>query len=93
MGHSWLREGRRPPQAVLEIIESFFHRVACLVYLGAVSLEIGWNLNRTLEMLQFLQEKGVVRPLTNHEKQRHGFPEIADVWCLNVVQQLNKARF
>jgi hypothetical protein len=89
----WLRDKRPPPQAVLGIIEGYLHRVACPTYLGAISLYIGWSLDRTTQMMEMLQDRGIVRPLTPEERKAHGFPSEANVWQLVETPTPAKARF
>jgi hypothetical protein len=79
---SWLREGKEPPQAVLRIIEGYFHRAARPLYLGIVSLYIGWSLDRTQEMLDVLVTRGVIRPATDDEKLAQGFATDGIVYTL-----------
>ncbi len=93
MAPSWLRDSRKPPQAVLGIIVGYLHRVACPTYLGAISLYIGWNLERTEQMLETLQDAGVVRPLTPEEKRSLGMRSDGNVWCLVEKPTPSKARF
>ena len=88
-----LREGYQPPEAVLGIIEGYLHRVACPTYLGAVSLYIGWSLARTEQMMEILQDRGVVLPLDVVEKKQHGFRSDANVWRLVEKPTPAKARW
>jgi len=90
---SWLRDGKQPPQAVLGIIEGYLHRVACPTYLGAVSLYIGWSLERTQEMLEILQDRGIVVPMTVEEKRLAGIRSDANVWRLVEKPTPAKARW
>jgi len=89
----WLKDKRPPPQAVLRIIEGYLHRVACPTYLGAISLYIGWSLDRTAQMLEQLQDRGVVVPLTPEERKSMGFPSEANVWRLVEAPTPAKARW
>lgn len=86
------RDGEKPSQRVLEIIVGYMNRVARPVYLGFVSLEIGWSLARTKEMLDFLEEKGIVRAVPHAELRSKGFREDAVVYELTKLE-LSKARF
>jgi len=79
---SWLRDGKQPPQVVLEIIERYLHRVARPMYLGAISLYVGWSLARTQEMLETMQERGLVVPLDANGLKAHGFRDEDIVWHL-----------
>lgn len=79
---SLFRDGQKPPQKVLEIIIDFFRKVPHPVYLGYISLEIGWSLARTKEMLDLLESRGNVRPLTVEEKKLQGYPEEAIVYMM-----------
>ena len=90
---SWLKDGTLPPQAVLGIIEGYMHRVACPVYMGAVSMYIGWSLARTQEMLEVMQDRGLVVPLTPEEKKELGFRSDANVWRLIEPPTPAKARW
>jgi len=69
---SWLRDGTAPPPRALEIIIGHFDRVACPTYLGAISLEVGWSLARTQEMVTVLVHQGLVRELSIDEKRAMG---------------------
>jgi hypothetical protein len=89
----WLKDGRQPPQAVLGIIEGYLHRVACPTYMGAISLYIGWSLDRTHEMLVTMQDRGIVAPLTAEERKEQGFPSDANVWRLVEKPTPAKARW
>lgn len=89
----WLKDGRQPPQAVLGIIEGYMHRVACPTYLGTISLYIGWSLDRTLEMMTTLQDRGIVVPLDPEEKKQMRFPSEANVWRLVEKPTPAKARW
>ena len=87
------RDGLKPPPKVLEIIMRLFHRLAHPLYLGIVSLEIGWSLARTQEMLNHLEDRGIVRPMTKEEKGTSGYPEDANLYVLIEKPQLSKAWF
>lgn len=77
-----LRASHRAPQKVLEMIVGFIERVDRPVYLGHVSLEVGWSLERTQEMMDLLEEKGVVRKLTLEEKSAQHYPSVAHLYVL-----------
>lgn len=72
---------------------SHFHRVATPVYVGILSLEIGWSLARTEEMLQHLQEQKLLRPMTSEEKKSKKISDEANLWVLTGKAELSKARF
>ena len=76
------RDGQLPPQKSLEIIMALFRKVTHPLYLGIVSLEVGWSLARTKEMLDVLEERGEVRPLTPTEKVTGCYPLDANVYVL-----------
>jgi hypothetical protein len=90
---TWLKDRLQPPQVVLGIIEGYMHRVACPVYLGAISLFVGWSLAQVEEMLNTMQDAGLVRPLTHEEKKQHAFREGDNVWCLVEKPTPAKARW
>jgi len=75
MSPSWLRDGTKPPQRALEIITDYLDRVASPTYLGAISLEVGWSLARTQEMVTVLVERGLTRELSVGEKRAMGAGE------------------
>lgn len=79
---TWLKEGKQPPQDVLRIIEGLFHRVASPIYLGAVSLHIGWSLARTEEMLHVMVDRGLIRKLSPVEKAQRLLPAEGDIYGL-----------
>lgn len=85
------RDGQRPPQKALEIITSYMNRVTYPVYLGYLSLEAGYSLARTEEMMNLLEDEGVVHKLTTEELRRSGFREVANVYALVGKPQLSKA--
>ena len=90
---SLFRDGQKPPPRVLGIIVGYLHRVAHPVYVGILSLEIGWSLARTEEMLRYLEDQGEVHELTVEEKKAHGFRSDANLWTVVGKPQLSKARF
>jgi hypothetical protein len=61
-----------PPDSVLERIIAQFHRLARPVFLGEISLEVGWSLERVQQMLQRLIDSGVIREATGAEVQSLG---------------------
>lgn len=80
MGRLFRDEG--PSQKVLEIIVGYMNRVGRPVYLGFISLEIRWSLARTQEMMDVLEERGVVRNVPVDELRNKGFPSVAHVYEL-----------
>jgi len=90
---SLLRDSRLPPQVVLGIIEGYMHRVACPVYVGTISLFVGWSLERTQQMLETMQDRGIVHPLTVEEKKKQGIREDANIWRLIDDPSPAKARW
>ena len=85
------RDGLKPPPKVLEIIMRLFHRLAHPLYLGVISLEIGWSLARTQEMLDVLQDRGEVRPMTLEEKVKSGYRDDANLYVLTEKPRPSKA--
>ena len=79
------RDGQRPPQKALEIIVGYMRRVAHPVYLGYVSLEVGWSLRHTEEMMQELERRGLVRQLGPEESAARGFRQDGYLWELTQV--------
>ena len=63
------------------------------MYLGAISLYIGWSLDRTTQMMEMLQERGVVKPLSPDERKSQGFPSESNVWQLVEKPSVAKARW
>lgn len=59
----------RPPQAALSKIFNYFQRVGRPIYMGWISLEIGYSLSQTQAMLDYLEERGFVRQITDDEKR------------------------
>ena len=72
-----------PPAKTLEIIESYFERSYGPKYLGFIALEVGWSLERTQEMLDTLELRGVVRQVSLDEKKRLGYPTRAVLYALS----------
>jgi hypothetical protein len=87
------RDGKELPQNVAGKIVRLFHRLAHPVYMGIVSLEIGWSLARTQEILEHLSDEGVVRAMSPDEKITAKFPEDANLYVLIGAPRLNKAWF
>lgn len=79
---SLFRDGQRPPQKVLEIIMGCFRRYSSPLYLGIVSVEIGWSLARTQEMFDELIEQGLIRHATLDEKTAKKMYHDANVYVL-----------
>lgn len=69
------------------------HRVACPVYVGTISLFVGWSLERTQQMLETMQDRGIVHPLTVEEKKKQGIREDANIWRLIDDPSPAKARW
>lgn len=69
------------------------HRVAIPVYLGIISLDIGWSLERTEQMFLELEDQGEVRPATVEEKRMYGMRSDANVWTLVGSAVASKARW
>jgi hypothetical protein len=88
---SLFSDGRQLPEKALRIIEGMFHRVNHPLFLGVLALEVRWNLQRTQEMLDVLEGRGVIRPATPDEKQEHGLQPDAHVYVLIGVRSLMKA--
>lgn len=88
----WLRDGSTPPQKALEIIEARLHKVATPMYLGALSLEVGYNLRQTEDMLAVMQQRGIVRRATLEEKAAHLMRPDDEVYALVAVPSIAKSR-
>lgn len=58
------------------------NRVGRPVYMGFVSLEVRWSLARTQEMMNILEERGIVRLVPVEELKSKGFPHEAHVYEL-----------
>lgn len=76
------RDGQKPPQQSLEIIVAYMAKAHRPVYLGLISLEVRWSLARTQEMMELLQQQGIVREATPDEKRELRAVPDANVWCL-----------
>ena len=76
------QNGQRPPQKALEIIVSYMNKVTHPLYLGYLALEVGYSLARTEEMLQHLEEQGIVHRLKHYELKAFGFRPDANVFGL-----------
>jgi hypothetical protein len=85
---SLFKDGQKPPQKTLEMIVDYMRKVDHPVYMGYISLEVRCSLSRTQEMLEFLQDKGVVRQLNEDEKRAQGFRSDANIWMLVDASQL-----
>lgn len=78
----WFKDAKEPPQKALQKIVSYFHRVDRPVYLGYVSVEVGYSLAQTEDMLHALEDAGVVRQLTAQEKVELQIDSRANIWVL-----------
>ena len=85
------KDGRLLPEKVIKIIEGIFHRCTGPIFMGIVSLEIGWNLQRTQEMFDILDRQGTIRAATQAEKKEAGLRPDAHVYVLAVPRSLVKA--
>ena len=72
----------KPSQKLLEIIIGCFSRYSTPLYLGIVSVEIGWGLSRTQEMFDELIEQGKIRHATLEEKGAKRMEPDANVYVL-----------
>ena len=88
-----LNRGRRPSPGVLEIIVGYFHRVAQPTYMGIVAGYVGWSLERTQEMFDELEDKKIIRPVTQEEKATWGYPTVANIYVLVEKPTPKKARW
>ena len=77
------RDGRLPPQKALGIITSYMWRMSTPVYLGILSVEVGWSLARTQEMMDHLQDEGTVRRLDEGQLRSFGLSPGSIVYALN----------
>lgn len=84
---------KKAPQAALEKLMSYLHRVTRPTYMGFLSLEIGYSLAQTLVMMQELEEAGLVRQLTADDLRRLKFDERANMWELTERAHPSKARW
>lgn len=89
----WFKDGREPPQAALEKIVSYFHRVDRPVYLGVLALEIRYSLDQTQAMFEALHDAGVLRPLSVEEKRARQLDERGNVWVLVEKAHPSKANW
>lgn len=58
-------------------IVGYFRRTFRPVYLGEVSLVVGYNLRQTTEMFDILEEQGKIRQMSAYEKATAGFDDRA----------------
>lgn len=89
----WFNGGKEPPQAALEKIVSYFHRVDRPVYLGVLALEIRYSIEQTQAMFEALHDAGVLRPLTPEEKQARQLDVRGNVWILVEKAHPSKANW
>jgi hypothetical protein len=78
----WFRDGDGYPQTALERILGCLKRVDSPIYMGHISVEIGFSLAQTQAMLEHLEEKGLVRNLTVDELKQQRFDVRANIWVL-----------
>lgn len=89
----WFNEKNEPPQAALEKIVGYFHRVDRPVYLGVIALEIRYSLDQTLAMFEALHDAGVIRPLSDDEKRKFQIDIRGNVWTLVEKAHPSKANW
>lgn len=68
------------PQRAIESIVYLLQRIAQPIYMGDISIEIGYSLNRTEEMLGYLESVGIVRKLLTSDLKKFGFREDTNVY-------------
>jgi len=76
------QDSKEYPPATLEKIVNYFHRVSRPVYVGFVSMEIGYSLAQTEVMMSTLRSRGLIRPLTTDEKVSLKIVPSYHVWTL-----------
>lgn len=74
--------GRSGSPEALEKVLHYFKRVNRLLYTGNVSVEIGFNLRQTEEMLGKLEVAGNIRKLEPRELRIKGMNDKDEVWEL-----------
>ena len=75
-------ESRLPPQAALDKIVNYFHRLEKPVFIGQVALYVGYSIEQTEAMLAALIDVGVIRIMTRDEKNVQGMDPRACVYTL-----------
>lgn len=81
MGYTF-RDGRLPPQKALEIIVCYMKRMITPVYLGILSVEVGWSLARTQEMMERLEDARCVHRLDETRLRHLGMRPESVVYAL-----------
>jgi hypothetical protein len=75
-------DGFPVPQTALEKIIRYFHRATKPVYMGFVSAEIGFSLERTQLMLDTLVDEKIIRRLSEDDKKAMKIDVRANVYVL-----------
>jgi hypothetical protein len=90
---SLFRDGQKPPPKALELIIRLFHKATHPLFLGIVSLEVGWSLARTQEMFNLLASEKTIRRATAKEKAEFGLRPDANVYVLVGKAEASKANW
>lgn len=85
------RSNRVPSEKAERIIVSYLHKVTRPAYLGFISLEVGWSLARTEEVMDHLQDEGIVKMLDSQGLEAHKLPKDSIVYALVGRSELSKA--
>lgn len=91
MATKWFNNGKELPRAALQKIVGYFHRVDRPLYMGYVSLEIGYSLDQTEAMLVALSDVGIVRQLSVDELKAMKVDVRANMWVLVEKASISKA--
>jgi hypothetical protein len=82
MKQSLIESFNQIPSENLDKITKLFHRCNRSLFLGEISSEIGWSLERTQMMVDVLVEKNVLRGATHDELRVLGVPTDTNVYVL-----------
>lgn len=75
-------DGSKPRQQVLDLIVSYMQRINHPLYLGYISLEIGYSLAQTQAMIDMLVKQEIIRHLSEKElKEKNAHPD-ASIYTL-----------
>jgi hypothetical protein len=77
-------------QKTIDRIVSYFHKVDRPVLVGTISLEYKFNLSQTKIFFDYLEDKGIIRQMTDDEKKEKHLDKRCDAYMLTSKADISK---
>jgi hypothetical protein len=81
----YIIEEDRPPERATKKLLEYMHRIERPAFVGSVAIEIGWSIDRTMEMLERFVHDGAIRWATQDELYHLSAPK--DAFAIVVVDK------